>query len=328
MTELLLFKDKCDTVFALNGTDENSATYALGWTLHKSPALLRALASSCLKVPPSIDTEQVSINLQNFGSDKGYTDIEIKHQSCFHLIFEAKKGWVLPGRAQLEKYVSRFKNDHGAYENNRQVLISLSAASDDYGERNLDPDIEGYPLIHFSWQTLVNLLHSTMKDSKSRTEKYWLKECAKHLKGYISMTSPINNLAYCVVLADKNIGSDDYTWADVVEKDRKYFHPVGGNYPKIPPNYIAFRKGGELLSVHHIDTFDVVNNLNSVHPKWPETNLDHYVYDLGSPMKPTQTMKNGGIHNVGRYWCALDTLLSGDCKTIKDARDETERRGK
>ena len=46
---------------------------------------------------------------------------------------------------------------------------------------------------------------------------------------------------------------------DIVNKKRIYFHPVGGGpggWPSEPPNYIAFRYGGKLQTIHHIDQND------------------------------------------------------------------------
>lgn len=141
------------------------------------------------------------------------------------------------------------------------------------------------------------------------------------------MTHPTNNLAYCVVISTNEIDpSKEYTWVDVIETDKNYFHPVGGNWPVSPPNYMAFRRGGSLTSVHHIESYDVVKNLNDENPNWPVTKEDHFVYKLGSPMYPPKKIKNGKLYATGRYWCAIDTLLSGDYDSISDARDETQRR--
>jgi hypothetical protein len=116
-----------------------------------------------------------------------------------------------------------------------------------------------------------------------------------------------------------------HTWIDVVEKDHCYFHPVGGGWPVEPPNYMGFRYYGRLQSVHHVGSFEVVQNLVEVNPLWVPTQEDHFVYELGPPMRPAREMRTGGIYRSGRVWCAIDTLLSG-AFTISDARDETKRR--
>ena len=143
------------------------------------------------------------------------------------------------------------------------------------------------------------------------------------------MQNPRDNQVFVVALSAQPIkDGDDYTWIDVVEKEGRYFHPVGNRWPVVPPNYIGFRYYGELQSVHHIDTYEIVGDLSELNPKWPrrEDAADHFVYTLGPAMKPARPMRTGNIYRSGRVWCAIDTLLSGVCDTISDARDETSRR--
>lgn len=141
--------------------------------------------------------------------------------------------------------------------------------------------------------------------------------------------SPKANHVFVVSLSTQPIKDGSrYTWIDVVEKEHRYFHPVGNRWPVVPPNYIGFRYSGELQSVHHIDAYEIVENLSELNPKWPENEdgVDHFVYTLGPAMKPARPMPTGNIYPNGRVWCAIDTLLSGACNTIRDARDETSRR--
>ena len=110
-------------------------------------------------------------------------------------------------------------------------------------------------------------------------------------------------------------------WIDIVEMHRKYFHPVGGRgWPKEPPNYIAFRYRGRLQSIHHIEGYQIFTNVHDHFPEGPETAWDrHFLYDLGPPLKPSNTVKTGKIYPNGRVWCMLDTLFVSD--TIAEARD-------
>ena len=141
------------------------------------------------------------------------------------------------------------------------------------------------------------------------------------------MPDPRDNSVYVVSLSVNPIGqSADYTWVDVVEKDGRYFHPVGNRWPVSPPNYIGFRYHGELQSVHHIDAYETVADLSQRSSMWPKTDTHHFVYTLGPAMKPTARVRTGKIYRNARVWCAIDTLLSGVCETIGDARDETSRR--
>ena len=311
-----------DSVFALNGYDENSATYAFGWVLSKSRALLQTTISDFFQL--HFNPKQTHIDLQKYGTtDKGFTDIEIRCPNVCHIIVEAKRDWTLPSNEQLEKYSGRFSADPTP----NPLIVSLSAASQEYAECYLPQTINNIPLVHRSWADLRLLVREAYKRTNSYVEKLWLYELEIHLKGYVSMRNPKDNEAFVVVLSHKPTRQDgDYTFIDVVEKDGRYFHPIGHPFPAIPPNYMAFRYDGELRSVHHVDSYEVVTNLSSYNKNWMETDNDHFVYKLGPAMKPPITIKNGGIYNTGRLWCAIDTLLSGAYATIKDARDETKSR--
>ena len=59
---------------------------------------------------------------------------------------------------------------------------------------------------------------------------------------------------------------------------------------------------------------------------WLRTYKDHFVYRLGPAMRPARQMKTGNLFMNQRVKCAIDTLLSGAFDTIRDARDETDRR--
>lgn len=133
-------------------------------------------------------------------------------------------------------------------------------------------------------------------------------------------------MVYIVSLSKNPIKENgDYTWIDVVEKDKHYFHPKGNDYPHEPPNYIAFRYNGELQSVHHIEDCCEVTDTSSVNENWPESEIAHLLYKLGPAMKPSGTVKSGPIWNQ-HHKCMIDTLLSGAYKTIREAEIETNRR--
>jgi hypothetical protein len=154
-----------------------------------------------------------------------------------------------------------------------------------------------------------------------------LSELIQHLKAFSSMQDESSNQVFVVSLSRTPVNQGvEYSWIDVVERDRRYFHGVGNGWPITPPNYVAFRHGGQLQSVHHVDEYKVVVDLAEVNPLWPKTNVDQFIYSLGPPMRPARPLPNGKIWPNGRYWCAIDTLLSGAYPTVKDARDESQRR--
>jgi hypothetical protein len=141
------------------------------------------------------------------------------------------------------------------------------------------------------------------------------------------MQNPRDNMVYVVSLSTHLINEGaSYSWIDVVGKDGRYFHPVGNRWPVLPPNYIGFRYHGALQTVHHIDAYEIVGNLADRNQNWPVTDTDHFVYTLGPAMRPARTVRTGNIYRNGRVWCAIDTLLSGACETISEARDQTASR--
>ena len=139
------------------------------------------------------------------------------------------------------------------------------------------------------------------------------------------MVMPRDNMVYVVSLSKAPVKVDaDYTWIDVVENDKCYFHPLK-RWPKEPLNYIAFRYDGELQSVHYIEHHEIVTDLSSVNKNWPKSDAEHFLYKLGPAMKPSSTVKSGRIWNQ-HHKCIIDTLLSGANNTIRDAEMETNRR--
>ncbi len=307
-------------VFQLTGSDENSATFALGWVLERSPAYRKLVMGAVFG--DSLDVSNAAIALQRHAEDGGYTDLEVQSGRQFHVIFEAKRWWSVPTVKQFERYLPRL--DAGRAE--RRRLISVSAADATYARRQLPDQIDGIGLIHLSWGDLERLAEKARYQAGSFEEKLWLRQWIRHLQEFISMERQNNNNVYVVALGTQAmIEGQKHTWIDVVEKDKCYFHPVGHTWPVQPPNYIGFRYRGKLQSVHHIDSFDVAENISTVNPLWPETEIDHFIYQLGPPMRPSKEVKSGTIWHR-RVWCAIDTLLSGAFDTISDAINETKRR--
>lgn len=307
-------------VFGLLGSDENSATYAFGWALDQVESLRRRVVETLFGKPLPVDDSQVW--LQRHGADGGYTDIEIRKDGTFDVIFEAKRGWELPTLAQLQRYVVRLSKSRGA-----RCLVTLTAADREFAHRHLPQSVEGVELRHLSWTDVRGLIHKARSDTGAYADKVWLRELDRHLQEYVAMERVTDNRVFVVVLsADPMMPGGKHTWRDVVEKDGYYFHPLGSGWPAQPPNYIGFRYDGRLQSVHHVDHVEVVRDLSGFNPLWLSTDYDHFVYSLGPAMRPPIEVRAGNIYPSGRVWCAIDTLLSGAFRTISEARDETKRR--
>ena len=313
-------------VFQLLGNDENSATYALGWTLNRCPFFLNTFASQI--VGWQLEPCNGHIVLQKSGSDGGYTDLEI-HYGELHCIVEAKRGWVLPTFTQLLRYKQRLDQDY--LKARIKLMVSISAASDEIARLRLPKDIDGVPLVHLSWGLIRALAKKSLSQSRGLEERIWLKELTTHLEKYSAMDTLRDNMVYVVSLGSQAMREGGtHTWIDVVEKDGAYFHQVGNHWPQQPPNYIAFRYRGRLQSVHRIEDHEIWANVAEKNPLWCDTTEEHFVYKLGAAMRPPRDLKAGGtgdsIKQSARVWCAIDTLLTGQFEYLGQARDETKKR--
>lgn len=308
-------------IFNLIGEDENSATLALGWIMEHSLSFRNEMSENWFGC--QTDPSNTQITFQKHGLDRGFSDLEYQARKHCHAIIEAKKGWAVPGLAQLRRYRPRLTL--GGAE--LQRIVTVSSADTRFASLRLPPDVDGAHLIHHSWSDIQRKAKKAHSLAVKHDEKLWLRHFIQHLQEFVAMDRVTSNNVYVVSLGiQPMVEGQGHTWIDVVEKDNRYFHPIEAGWPTQPPNYVGFRYRGRLQSVHHVDGFDVVRDLSTNNPEWPKTNVDHFVYRLGPAIKPSSEIRTGNIFKNGRVHCAIDTLISGAFKTISDARDETKRR--
>jgi hypothetical protein len=308
-------------VFRLCGNNENSVSFALGWTLERS-AVYRSLVSKEM-FNEDFDVSEMEIAMQEHGEDGGYTDIEMKSGCQFQAIVEAKRSWVLPSSKQFERYLPRLVAGGAKH----QLLVSVGAANQVYSHSRLPGNIRGVKVIHLSWGDLQRLARIASTQASRFEEKLWLHQLTAHLKEFASMGRQNDNKVFVVALSSVPlVEGKKYTSIDAVEKHQCYFHPVGDGYPKEPLNYIGFRYRGRLQSVHHVDAFEIAKDVSKCNRAWCKTTKDHFVYRLGPPMLPKQEIRTGNLFRAQRVECAIDTLLSGAFDTVRAAYDETKRR--
>jgi hypothetical protein len=118
------------------------------------------------------------------------------------------------------------------------------------------------------------------------------------------------------------------TSIDLVEKHERYFFPATGkNWPKTPPNYVAFRYYGRLQSIHHVDEYTIAQDMSPFFPGAPDTSdwEPHFLTTLGPAIRPDHEVRTGrGIVRSARVSVDIDLLLTA--KTITEAADQTRRR--
>lgn len=321
MTKLLLHGKEIHTVFQLLGKRENDLTFSLGWALSQSPRFLTALLQSTLSLKPTL--ENITIRLQESEGATGITDIEIESPGQFFLIVEAKCGWNLPGKAQLEKYARRkgFKIN----QNVPHKILVLSECSHGFAVSHLTTtNINGTEVEPISWKQIHEVAIKA-RNGASHAEKSILYELLIYLRGVMTMQNVDSNWVFVVSLGNGTPEGWRISWIDIVAKRQRYFHRVGKGWPKEPPNYIAFRYYGKLQSIHHVDGYSVFDDPHEVFAEIPSQNWGpHFLYKLGEPFAPLHEVKTGKIYPSGRVWCMLDTLLVA--KTISDARDVSAKR--
>lgn len=324
MADLLLHNRPISSIFQLLGDKENDISFSVAWALAKCPELLKEFIQQTINVT-QYDIENVEIRLQEYNSnDGGFTDIEIICQPYFYVIIEAKRGWILPGNEQLEKYASR----HNFLDSPAKIkkLIAMPECFKQFADHNLHAkNIKGIDILPVSWKEVYE--YSNVAYSRSNhAEKHLLSDLNTYLEGLMTMQNNESNMVYVVSLGSGEAVDSGLTWIDIVQKKGLYFHPMGGKgWPKEPPNYIAFRYYGKLQSIHHIDSYDVVTDMHSKIPEIPEGEWEpHFLYKLGQGFAPNKDVKTGNIYPNGRVWVMLDTLFT--CDTISDAREKTKRR--
>jgi hypothetical protein len=315
MSDLFLHKRLVQSVFNLLGDSENDITYSIGWAFAKSPVFLEKFIKK-LNDSGDVDLDSLVISLQEHQTDLGITDIEIRG-SGLHIIIEAKRGLWLPSETQLRQYLPRF-NPTAA----KKIFVTMAECSKDYAYQHLPKEIQEIPIKHFSWQEIGAL--STFGEG-SHAEKRLMEELRKYLTTIVSMQKQDSNWVYVVSLGGEFV--EGLSFIDVVNKRKKYFHPVGGNgWPKEPPNYMGFRYWGELQSIHHVESVQVINNF---YPHFPEcddekTSGPLFLYELGEPIVPGNSIPTGNIFASGRKWAMIDLLLTS--KTIAEACDKSKER--
>lgn len=306
---------KCiNSVFELLGERENDVTFSLGWALAQCTEFRSRVVQTVVTGAGDVSTD--SVLLQEHGED-GITDVELKGPAV-HIIMEAKRGLEIPGLEQLSRYANRLLRSPVP----NRAIISVSAASRAFARTRLHSNVSGIPCEHLSLADLDTL-------AKNRTgthaEKRLLEELSVYLNRIARMQDLTSNMVYVVALSHERPTDSEITWREIVEMHGKYFHPVGGSYPREPVNYIGFRYGGQLHSIRHVQQCEVVSDLADRIPGC-RLRLDgpHYLYTLGQPVIPSKTVRNGKVVMANRVYAAIDLLLT--CDTISEAGELTRKR--
>lgn len=323
MNELWSGTSLVSNVFQLLGYKENALSKSLSWTFSYCPTFLKQFLTSV--IPTIQSANDTLLRIQEYEDNHGrvgITDIEITNAIDYFVIIEAKRGWVLPEISQLEKYAQR--ESFTKSKVSHKALVVISDCAGNYAGRHLPEEIDGISVVHVSWDKLIPMARECVS-GLSNAKKRVLKDLTDYLGGR-SMRNADSNWVYVVSLGSGKPEGWDISWRDIVREKGMYFHPVGKNWPKEPPTYIAFRYDGKLQSIHHVEDYEVVEDMHSRISEIPSEQWDpHYLYKLGPEFAPQHEVPNGyHIHHAARRWVQLDTLFTSN--TISDAYSATQKR--
>jgi hypothetical protein len=326
MASLLLFNQRIESIFQLLGNKENHLSYSVGYSLANCSGYLQKFLEH-LKINLPADSPPVVVHLQKHESEKGFTDFEITCDGLFHIIIEAKRGWIFPDEDQLTKYVNRTGFKDSAAPIKRLVVVNESTPAFALTHFPYSA-IEGVPTEIVSWRNLQQLADASHMKGRY-LENNILKQISYYLAKNSTMQEKDSNWVYVVSLSGDLIPGTATTWQQLVVQHNKYFHPVGGGkggWPHEPPNYIAFRHKGKLQAIHHIDSYEVFTNPSTHFPEIPsQTWQNQYLYHLGPAMRPAHEVRTGsGIVRSLRVWAMLDLLLTSS--TIEEAWNLSKQR--
>ena len=328
MTDLFLYGRQVRTIFDLLGDKENDITFSIGWALSQCDGFLTLLLKRLFADYDVGETQAVQLQ-QSGGS--GFTDIEIITDHV-HVIVEAKRGWNLPDGIgqQIAKYADRF-----SASSRQSRLVVMSEGSDHYASPRLPQSVDVTQVSYLSWENVASIASESQR-SGDHASKRLLRELVRYLENIMTSQNHTSNQVYVVALAGGRPDWSALSWQDIVNQRHRYFHPVGGNgWPKTPPNYLAFRYGGRLQSIHHVDSYIVAPNKEAMAAAFSEMpsaiweaqdifSKAHFLYTLGPAIFTNHEVTTGNIYPSGRVWAALDLLLTS--QTISEARDTTRQR--
>ena len=197
MTPLTRYGIEVGSAFSLLGQNENDLTAALGFTMARCRAFSDAVLHRVWRKHPDGEEARFALEVR---ADVGRTDLEVRlPASSALLVFEAKRGWLLPTKKQLAQYVPRIHH-YGT-----GALVSLSQASPALAAAQLPTEIKGVPVVHLPWREVLTDIAPVRPKCRGR-ERVWLDELHTYLLEVVRMRTVADSMVYCVVLNEERPG--------------------------------------------------------------------------------------------------------------------------
>jgi hypothetical protein len=208
----------------------------------------------------------------------------------------------------------------------RRLVVLTQWGAEDFVRSRLGEWELPYSRSALGWGQLVTLAQRAGRRGPL-AERRLLRELSTYFRAVADMRDIDSNQAYVVSLSSHRLEDWPMNFISVVEDHRRYFFPVGrGGWPKVPPNYMAFRYHGRLQSIHHVDDYVITTEPGDQLPGVPRVDWDpHYLLTLGPPIRPSGEVRTGpSVNRSARVWVDVDLLLTSE--TVTEALHATRAR--
>lgn len=298
--KLIVRNKEIDSVFQLLGDYENNITESISYALSRCPEFLNLLLKKLLPKSISYSIDDALIYCQNTQYE-GITDIEIFQIGFYHIIIEAKCGFSLPSKKQLQKYA----NDLNKEGLSQKFIWTLSDVMPESANQRSAKSIDGIPIKHITYLEIFDLANKSITSSSNKCKEI-LRNLNIYLGGIIGMKNIHSNSVYVAPISGNSIKEHNI--------NRTYHCPVGDRYLKEPANYLGFRYDGKLQYINHVEHVEQYNNKGKL----------MFKFFLGPDIIPSKTVKTGGKYQGTKFYCDIDLLLT--CNTIIEASKKTKAR--
>jgi hypothetical protein len=314
--------------FGLLGTDENSLSFALGYTFQQCLPLLQwFLRHIGITGVYHTTLRKARIDLQRHrsgDSGQGITDIEIHLPGHFHVIVEAKVGLTVPSIEQCRKYLPRFLETN---EPNQKLVAMVQSPDNSFAKNYAQKDPELCKrLVCFNWPELFpECVRIVLGNSIGPESKEWVRSLYSFLDQEYRMKA-FTTEVWILAIDTKPLWPNGMSFWDIHQKYKLYWDRT---HPTVRPLYLALRVHGKVDAIyrvsrieHAVPIIDLVPELVNVKEKWPKLpfTIWHFEPKVSLP-NPIRT--GGGMYNR-RVRSDLDLLLS--CKSVQEIEQAMSKR--
>lgn len=325
MPNLFAYGRQVRTPFGILGTDENSLTFALGYTMQQCPRLLQMFLSAIgLKGIRIASLQHAKIHLQTHRAE-GITDIEVILPGRFHVIIEAKVGLNIPSLEQCRRYIKTLKSST-AKECRLVMLVDADTAQTLEVYRGKDEVLDQF-LVGFRWVEFFDMRPGLFKKlSPNHNEGRWVRAFFEFLDGEFQMKSYTEEV-WIVPASTKPLWEGGWSLYDTHVKGKIYYRTTR---IKQRPLYIALRANGQVKALQRVlrveyeaKLTDYVPEMKSIKPSWPSK--PHTIWHLSEPTSLPKSIRTGDKFMRARHvYCDIDILLSSS--TVKEAEERMKQR--